>query len=231
MTRLLLPAYADAPQDGFHTITADPPWSYNSSGAHLRATFDHRPKSFDSEANTASSKDRYGSMSMPELKALNVAAHAANDAHLYLWTTNAFMVEAHELARAWGFAPKTILTWVKVKADGTPSARMGYYFRGATEHVVFAVRGKQKLLVNTVVPTAFLWPRIMRHSEKPEQFYDLVEQVSPGPYLELFARRERPGWSHWGNELEPTAAVTVAECDECGGRGEHDDDCIERISA
>jgi N6-adenosine-specific RNA methylase IME4 len=188
-------------------VVADPPWQYNSTGNHLRSTFDHRPKSFDSEANTASSNERYGSMSIRELKELNVGLVSDTNAHLYLWTTNSFMVEAHDLARAWGFEPKTILTWGKVKQDGTPSARMGYYFRGATEHVVFAVRGKQPLLVDRAVPNLLLLPRILQHSVKPEAFFDLVEEVSPGPYLEMFARRDRPGWSHWGNELETDVVI------------------------
>lgn len=195
----------------FGTIVADPPWAYRSPGDNFRASKTARPNSHDNPNSTASSAKRYGAMSMPDLKALDVVSLAADNAHLYVWTTNAFMVEAHDLARAWGFAPKTVLTWVKVKPDGTPSAKMGYYFRGATEHIVFAVRGKQRLLVNTVVPTAFLWPRIHRHSEKPQSFFDLVEKVSPGPRLELFARADRPGWSHWGNELPTEVHMPTKE--------------------
>ena len=128
---------------------------------------------------------------------------AADAAHLYLWTTNAFMVEAHEVARAWGFEPKTILTWVKLKLDRPEvSMKTGYWYRSATEHIVFGVRGSQRLL-GPAVPTAFLLPRLP-HSEKPEFFYKLIEEQSPGPYLELFARRLRPGWDSWGNEIEST---------------------------
>jgi len=129
-----------------------------------------------------------------------------DDSHLYLWTTNAFMVEAHELAAAWGFKQKTVLTWGKVKADGTPSMKTGYYFRGATEHCLFCVRGSLRLAVDAR-PTLYLSERLP-HSVKPEWFYELVEECSPAPRLELFARPRSPlfpkrdGWDVWGNEVE-----------------------------
>lgn len=131
-----------------------------------------------------------------------VCESAEDDAHLYLWTTNTFIVEAHELARAWGFHPITVLTWVKTKHEGEllrVSMKTGYYFRGATEHIIFGVRGSLRLQTKEGLPTAFLWPRL-GHSVKPDDFYDLVEKASPGPYLELFARRNRLGWDTWGNE-------------------------------
>lgn len=212
----------------FHTIVADPPWQYGSDGGHLKSSAKHRPNS-SAQNIGASSEKRYGAMTMPALKALDVEQHAAKNAHLYLWTTNAFMVEAHDLARAWGFRPVTVLTWGKVKPDGSPSMKIGYYFRGATEHVVFAVRGSQKLHTSKAFPTLMLWPRTP-HSVKPDEFFDMVEEASPGPYLELFARRARPGWSRWGNEVESdvTIAQPARECVECGGRTAHDDDCKER---
>ena len=177
----------------YRTIVADPPWPYGS-GQPLGV---HTLKVDGTVALGVSSKSLYGQMSIAEL--LDVRPPADDDAHLYLWTTNAFMCEAHEVARAWGFAPKTILTWVKTQEDGSPSMKTGYYFRGATEHIVFAVRGSQRLLMTDGLPTAFLWPRLP-HSVKPDAFYDLVESASPGPYLELFARRNRLGWDTWGNE-------------------------------
>jgi N6-adenosine-specific RNA methylase IME4 len=137
-------------------------------------------------------------MSLESIKALSIPAD--DNAHLYLWTTNAFMREAFEVTEAWGFSQKTILTWCKTKSNGQPSMAMGYYFRGATEHCLFSVKGKLRLKVRNL-PTAFLWPRIKRHSQKPEAFYDMVEVASPGPRLELFARRFRIGWTVWGDEV------------------------------
>jgi N6-adenosine-specific RNA methylase IME4 len=124
----------------------------------------------------------------------------ADRAHLYLWVTNAFMAEGHTVAKAWGFVPRTILTWVK------PRIGMGHYFRNTTEHVIFGVRGSLPTKRKNA-RTDFTAP-MGRHSEKPEMFYRLIESMSPGPYLELFARRAAPGWDTWGNETpRPVAAV------------------------
>jgi N6-adenosine-specific RNA methylase IME4 len=186
----------------FVTITADPPWPYDDRGKHLRSSAEHRPNSHDRGIASlgVSAEHRYGVMTMADLAALPIADQAADNAHLYLWTTNAFICEAHDLARAWGFKPKTVLTYVKVKPDGTPSMKVGNYFRGATEHIVFAVRGRLPLATTKAFPTAYLWPRTP-HSVKPEHFYQLVEEASPGPYLEVFAREAHLGWSIWGNHL------------------------------
>jgi N6-adenosine-specific RNA methylase IME4 len=190
----------------YRTVVADPPWPYPSPGGHLRSSATHRPNSHDRglAGLGADSRSRYGHMSIEDLCALQPSA--ADNAHLYLWTTNAFMVEAHDIARAWGFNPKTILTWGKVQPDGSPSMKTGHYFRGATEHVVFAVRGSLPLATNDALPTLLLWPRLS-HSVKPDAFYDLVETASPGPYLELFARRARFGWDYWGDESLQTTEL------------------------
>ena len=182
----------------FRTICADPPWKYGAKRP-FGASREFRPNSWDKTSIGAMTK--YPLMNTEDICALPVADVADNDAHLYLWTTNAFMREAHEVAEAWGFRQKTILTWCKVKPDGTPSMKMGYYFRGATEHCLFAVRGKMRLNVRNL-PTAFLWPRIGQHSRKPDSFFEMVETATPGPRLELFARRPREGWVTLGNEAD-----------------------------
>jgi N6-adenosine-specific RNA methylase IME4 len=184
----------------YRTIVADPPWPYETGG--------HRSiKKDGAVALGVGTSWRYGAMTMEDLKGLRPPAD--EDAHLYLWTTNAFMVEAHELAEAWGFATKTILTWTKTyHGNGSRvSMKTGYYFRGATEHCLFCVRGALRLQTTEGLPTGYLWPRLP-HSVKPDAFYDLVEKASPGPYLELFARRARLGdWHYWGNESLDTAEV------------------------
>ncbi len=182
----------------YRTIVADPPWPYKGGG----------PKAYQiggrydgaiSPLCGPSSEQRYGVATLAEIADIPVPAN--DDAHLYLWTTNAFMDEAHDVCRAWGFAPKTICTWVKTHQDDRcrVSMKTGYYFRGATEHWIFGVRGSLRLQTTEGLPTAYLWPRLP-HSVKPDAFYDLVEKASPGPYLELFARRQRLGWDTWGNE-------------------------------
>jgi N6-adenosine-specific RNA methylase IME4 len=145
-------------------------------------------------------------MTLNQLKDLRVQDVASTNAHLYLWTTNSFMVEAHELAKAWGFKPTTIITWTKIRqSDGQPSMKMGYYYRGATEHILFCVRGKQRLL-GPARPTALLLPRLP-HSQKPDEAFALCEEQSPGPYLEIFSRRVRPGWVHWGDD--PSVSISA----------------------
>ena len=191
----------------FRTILADPAWPYRSPRAIVgnggRGNLDGRAKQIIQVDASA----HYPLMTLEEIKNLPVKEFAADAAHLYLWTTNAFMVEAHEVALAWGFEPKTIITWVKIKHDRPEvSMKTGHWYRSATEHLVFGVRGSQRLL-GSAVPTAYLLPRLP-HSEKPEFFYKLVEAQSPGPYLELFARRRWPGWDAWGNEIESTIQLT-----------------------
>lgn len=186
----------------YSTIVADPPWPYETRVNGTRA-ITHSIKRDGSVARGVDDMG-YGVMSIADLCALPVIAISAPDAHLYLWVTNSFMVEGHEICRAWGFTPKTILTWAKTHQDDPcrVSMKTGYYFRGATEHAIFAVRGSMPLQTEEGVPTAFLWPRIGAHSVKPDAFLDLVERCSPGPYVELFCRRPRLGWDSWGKGYE-----------------------------
>lgn len=158
--------------DVFSAIVIDPPWRY------------------DNVATRGAAEDHYPTMSLDELAALELPA--ADQSHLYLWVTNGFLREGFDLMETWGFTYKTILTWCK------PQIGMGNYFRNSTEHVLFGIRGSHPTLANNV-PTWFVADRT-RHSAKPESFYDLVEKSSPGPWLEMFARRRRFGWHVWGNE-------------------------------
>lgn len=192
------------PQERYATIVADPPWPYDNVDGP-RAAPEHRPNSWDSVAGSVSSANRYGSMSIRALCDLPVKDWAMDNAHLYLWTTNSFMCEAHEVATAWGFKQKTILTWGKMKANGTPSMKAGYYFRGATEHVLFCVRGRLRL-AGLPAPTLYLSPRLA-HSVKPDWVYSVAEQQSIGPRLEMFARRRRPGWDAWGDQVPSLEAA------------------------
>lgn len=176
----------------YATVVADPPWPYDTRDAITRTVKN------DGGVALGVGDTGYEFMSMDDLKKLPVRQRCATNAHLYLWTTNAFMREAHDLAEAWGFKPKTIITWVKVKSDGTPSTKTGYYFRGATEHVLFAVRGSLRLMSSLGEPTALLSPRLP-HSVKPPEFFNVVERCSPAPRLEMFARKNRTGWDCFGD--------------------------------
>ena len=191
----------------YSTIVADPPWPYGTSLSGTAAL----PHTVKRDGSLARGVDDmgYGVMTIDDLCAMPVGDLAERNAHLYLWVTNSFMEEAHQIAKAWGFTPKTILTWVKTHQDDPSrvSMKTGYYFRGATEHALFAVRGSLPLQTNEGVPTAFLAPRIGAHSVKPDAFGDLVERCSPGPYVELFCRRPRLGWDSWGHGYEIGASA------------------------
>jgi N6-adenosine-specific RNA methylase IME4 len=161
----------------YTTLVVDPPWQYTHDFIRGSA-FDH-----------------YDPMSLDELAELELPA--ADAAHLYLWVTNSHLLEGHSLLDAWGFEYRTMLTWVK------PQIGMGLYWRSVTEHVLFATRGRLETQRNDL-RNCFEASR-GRHSEKPDLFYELVEQASPGPYVDLFARRLRPGWAAWGNQIEQGA--------------------------
>jgi len=192
----------------YATIVADPPWPYKAP-AKYGNTLEHRPNRDKTIAKEgAGSVVRYGAMSIRDICDIPVSELAEGNAHLYLWTTNQFLVEAHQVAAAWGFRQSTVITWVKVRhADGQPSMKMGYYYRSATEHCLFCVRGKRRLL-GPARATAFMAPR-EPHSQKPESFFDMVEEQSPERYLELFARRRRLGWDVWGDQAP--GAIDLSE--------------------
>jgi N6-adenosine-specific RNA methylase IME4 len=184
------------PDKKYRTIVADPPWDYR----------EHRgdgPKGAGAQ---------YPCMKADELLALPVGQWAEENSHLYLWVTNAFVVQAHQIAKAWGFEPRTIITWVKgrfVAGRLVQHIGLGSHFRTSTEHIVFCVRGKLEPY-NRDIPTAFIAPRTS-HSEKPQTFYDLVEHVSPGPYLDVFARKQRFNWDTFGDEAFNFGTTNPAE--------------------
>lgn len=173
----------------YPTVVADPPWDYSTD---RRITW--------SERHVGDRVERpglpYPALSCAEIAAVPVRDVAALDAHLYLWTTQRYLRDAFWIAEAWGFRPVKTLVWGK-RPRGF---NVGGAFQSATEFILFARRGSLAAL-GRADRDWFDWPRPgNRHSAKPEAFYDLVETISPGPYLELFARRQRLGWDTWGNE-------------------------------
>ena len=167
----------------YRTIVVDPPWAYKDK---LRMGSGPKHRGADSH---------YGTASLEAIAAIPVGGWAADDAHLYVWVTNSFLCEAHELMRRWEFQYKTMLTWVKSYLG------MGHYYRGSTEHVLFGVRGNLPARRRDL-PTHFTGRNDGRqHSQKPAAFYDMVESMSPGPYLDVFARKLRFNWDAWGDEV------------------------------
>jgi len=138
-------------------------------------------------------------MALEEIAALPVDGCADKDAVLYLWTTSRFLEVAYGVVRGWGFKPGPVLVWCKPQNQGL----LGGTFLSNIEFVVTARRGNPKT-TGKVGSRWFTWPR-RKHSEKPHEFQTLIEAVNPGPRLELFARRNRPGWTCWGNEVNQDA--------------------------
>lgn len=181
----------------YRTIVADPPWRYGNFNG-----FSSTGKTPTKGALTTGPRPLpYPWMSVEDIMALPVGDHADNEAHLYLWTTQRYLWNAPDVCRAWGFEPSCVLTWCKPEMG----AALGFAFSPTTEFVVFAHRGGLDPVKRH--PSTYFFasrPYVGRggptHSAKPDAFLDIVEQVSPGPYLELFARRNRLGWDTWGNE-------------------------------
>lgn len=146
--------------------------------------------------------NRYETMKLDDICDLPVADMAAPTAHLYLWVPNALLPDGLAVMKAWGFNYKANLVWHKTRKDGGSDGRgVGFYFRNVTEVILFGTRGKN---ARTLAPgrrqVNFIAERKREHSRKPDQQYDIIEACSPGPYLELFARGTRPGWTAWGNQ-------------------------------
>jgi N6-adenosine-specific RNA methylase IME4 len=171
----------------YSTILADPPWQFQNRTGKMAP--EHRRLL------------RYPTMKLPEIKALPIGDLAANPSHLYLWCPNALLQEGLEVMKAWGFQYKSNLVWHKERKDGGSDGRgVGFYFRNVTEMVLFGIRGRMRTLKPGRSQVNYLSTRKREHSRKPDEIFDIIESCSPGPYLELFARFPRLGWSQWGNE-------------------------------
>ena len=172
----------------FGTILADPPWEFQNSTGKV-APKHKRLK-------------RYETMSLEEIKLMPVSRLSANKSHLYLWVPNAFIKEGIEVMEEWGFKYKTNIVWHKIRKDGGPDGRgVGFYFRNTTELVLFGVKGTK---VRTLKPgrtqVNIIRTRKREHSRKPDELYKIIEKCSWGPFLELFARGKRKGWTSWGDQ-------------------------------
>jgi N6-adenosine-specific RNA methylase IME4 len=174
----------------FPTILADPPWQFQNKTGKVAP--EHRRLS------------RYATLTLDDIKRLPVEQVAADVAHLYLWVPNALLPEGLAVLQAWGFRYKSNLVWHKVRRDGGSDGRgVGFYFRNVTELVLFGVRGKH---ARTLQPgrcqVNYLASRKREHSRKPDELYPIIEACSPGPFLELFARGVREGWTAWGQQAD-----------------------------
>lgn len=175
------------PAGPFGTILADPPWSFRTWSGKTGTP--HR-----------TANDHYGTVGATDLSAIPVASVAAADAALFLWVVSSHVDQAFDLAKAWGFSFKTLgPVWQKTTNSGIPKIGMGYWFRQQVEICLMFTRGKPQRL-SKGVRQLIVAPR-REHSRKPDEQYERIEALVGGPYLELFARSARPGWSAWGNEV------------------------------
>ncbi|MCU0770923.1 MAG: MT-A70 family methyltransferase [Verrucomicrobia bacterium] len=171
----------------FATILADPPWQFQNRTGKMAP--EHKRLL------------RYPTMELEEILGLPVPQLAAARSHLYLWVPNALLAEGLKVMKHWGFTYKSNIVWYKVRKDGGPDGRgVGFYFRNVTELVLFGVRGNMRTLQPGRTQVNLFSTRKREHSRKPDEIYNIIEDCSPGPYLELFARFARAGWCQWGNE-------------------------------
>jgi N6-adenosine-specific RNA methylase IME4 len=213
----------------YRTILADPPWKYNDKLSMESRVYGgyHKP--------VRGADAYYETMTVDEICALasfipdsRIAEFEANDpAFLFLWVTNPMLLDGSgvRVARAWGFEPKQLITWIKCKvgwdnyteeiiehpevtdeeiADLETTAfslGMGRITRGVTEQLIIATRGKYSDFVQARNERNVVFAPRREHSKKPDSLYDKIERLVPGPYLELFATQRRDGWTSWGKSL------------------------------
>jgi N6-adenosine-specific RNA methylase IME4 len=178
------------PRKHFGAILGDPPWRF--------ATW---------SAKGVGRAPDYSTMSLDDIVMLPIGDLAANDSVLFLWACWPMLADALKVIEAWGFKYKTCaFSWMKADPyrlfadDATPFAGLGYWTRANTEPCLLATRGKPKRL-NADVRQGIIAPR-REHSRKPDQVYERIERLVAGPYLELFARQHRPGWTPWGDQVD-----------------------------
>lgn len=173
----------------YKTIYADPPWQFQNRTGKIAPEYKRL--------------NRYSTMSLEEICNLKVNQIADENSHLYLWIPNALIQEGLRVMKAWGFKYKTNLIWYKIRKDGGPDGRgVGFYFRNVTEIILFGIKGKIRTADPGRTQVNLLSTMKKKHSEKPIEFYNLIESCSPSPRIELFARQKREGWDSWGNEIE-----------------------------
>jgi len=173
----------------YGTILADPPWRFSNRSGKVAP--EHKRLA------------RYSTMSLEDICNLPIKELALPKSHLYLWVPNALLAEGLKVMESWGFQYKTNLVWHKIRKDGGPDGRgVGFYFRNVTELILFGIKGPLRTNKPGRSQVNIILSRKREHSRKPDELYNIIENCSTGPYLELFARHKRNNWHQWGNEIE-----------------------------
>lgn len=178
--------FGDLPMFGFRVILADPPWAFEN---------------YSAAGEGRNAKRHYPTMTPAEIAALPVGHLAQRDCALFLWVTDPLLDRGIEVLRAWGFRYATVaFTWAKrTKTDAAWHLGTGYYTRANPEMCLLGIAGRMGLPDTRFVRQLIVEP-IREHSRKPDRVRTDIETLYAGPYLELFARSSRKGWSRWGNE-------------------------------
>ncbi|MBN8221463.1 MAG: S-adenosylmethionine-binding protein [Spirochaetes bacterium] len=173
----------------YKTILADPPWRFQNRTGKMAP--EHKRL------------NRYDTLDVSDIAEMPVALVAEEQSHLYLWVPNALLPEGLALMKAWGFQYKTNIVWHKIRKDGGPDGRgVGFYFRNTTEIILFGTKGSMRTLKPGRRQVNIVKTQKREHSRKPDEVYDIIEACSPGPFLEIFARGKRQGWSVFGNQAQ-----------------------------
>lgn len=172
------------------TILADPPWQFANRTGKMAP--EHKRL------------NRYQTLTLSEIKEIPVYVACSSQCHLYLWVPNALLQEGLDVMKAWGFTYKTNIIWHKIRKDGGPDGRgVGFYFRNTTELILFGTRGKLRTGDAGRRQVNIIKTRKREHSRKPDEIYEIIENCSPAPYLELFARGKfKPDWNVWGDQSD-----------------------------
>ena len=172
----------------FSTVMADPPWRFTNRTGKMAP--EHKRLA------------RYPTMTLEDICALPVSDYMEDRSHCYLWVPNALLPQGLQVMSEWGFNYKSNIIWHKIRKDGGSDGRgVGFYFRNVTEVILFGIRGKNTRTLRPGRRQVNLFAtRKREHSRKPDEQYDIIENCSWGPYLELFGRGNRENWTVWGNQ-------------------------------
>lgn len=202
---------ADLPQKHFGAILADPPWRFKTWSAKGRDRCPDAPVTRNQQRQNRPER-HYATMGMDEIRSLQIGDVAAADCVLFLWAIDPMIPEAIDLGRQWGFTFKTVaFYWAKLRREGSarhllhnePAHKLfpmgtGYWTRPNPEQCLLFTRGKPKRI--SAGERKLIVARRREHSRKPDETRERIERLVAGPYLELFARESRPGWTTWGDE-------------------------------
>lgn len=173
-------------QGKYRVIYIDPPWYFTN---------------WSPKGGNKSATRHYSCMTMDELKELPIGSIAQDNAIMFMWATDPLLPKQIDVMEHWGFKYKTVgFVWVKLNTKRpTPFIGLGYYTRSNPEYCLIGVKGSVGRPINKMVSEVIMSP-IREHSRKPDHIPELIESMYEGPYIELFARTERPGWDCWGNQ-------------------------------